>query len=142
MSVGFTLAATLVEVAPHAPALPSASSYELSSGRLLATVAGVVGLAGAVVGGLALARATGRIGSGPGRRGAVASLVSGLVAVVVGALVAATADGGLGTGNGLGGAVVAMVVGLVATVLGGVGLAHFHRAGSPADRRERDGVLR
>ena len=61
MSVGFTLAATLVEVAAHAPALPSASSYELSSGRLLATVAGVVGLAGAVVGGLALARATGRI---------------------------------------------------------------------------------
>jgi hypothetical protein len=141
MSVAFTIAAPLAAVASDPSALPSATSYELTSGRLLATVAGVVGLAGAVAGGLALAHATGRIGSGPGRRGAVASLVSGLVAMVVGAAIATTADGGLGTGNGFGGSVVAMLVGLVATVLGGVGLARFRRAGSPADRRERHGVL-
>lgn len=141
MSVALTLAAPLVAVASDPSALPSATSYELTSGRLLATVAGVVGLAGAVVGGLALLRSTGRRRTGPGRHGAVVSVVSGLVAIAIGAVIAMTADGGLGTGNGLGGAVVAMVVGLVATVLGGVGLAHFHRAGSPADRRERHGVL-
>lgn len=125
MSVGFMLGAPLLTVATHPLALPSASSYELSSGRLLSSLAGVVGLAGAVVGGLALLRSTGRRRTGPGRRGAVISVVFGMAAVAVGALVAVTADGGLGTGNGLGGSVVAMVVGLVATTVGGVAVARW-----------------
>lgn len=123
MSVGFMFGAPLVALATHPLALPSATSYELTSGRLLSTLAGVVGLAGAVVGGLALLRSTGRKRSGPGRRGALIAVGSGLVAIAGGALVAMTADGGLGTGNGLGGSIVAMVVGLVATTAGGVALA-------------------
>jgi hypothetical protein len=103
-----------------------AATYDLSAGRLGASAAAVIGLSGTVIGGLALARSTGRTRSGvgigaTGRHGrATVSLVLGLIAMVVGGLVAATADGGLGTGNGLGGAVVALVLGLIATVLGGL----------------------
>ena len=81
MSDGFMLGAPLVAVATHPLALPSASSYELSSGRLLSTLAGVVGLVGAVVGGLALLRSTRRRRTGPGRRGALFAVGSGLVAM-------------------------------------------------------------
>ena len=123
MSVGFMLGEPLLAVATHPLDLSSASPYELSSGRLLSILAGVVGLAGAVVGGLALLRSTGRRCTGPGRRGAVISVVSGLVAIAVGALIAVTADGGLGTGNGLGGYFVAIFVGLIATTVGGLALA-------------------
>ena len=66
-------------------------------------MAAVVGLIGAVIGGLALARSAGRIGTGNGQRGAVVALVMGPIGLVMGGLVVATADGGLGTGNGLGG---------------------------------------
>ncbi len=61
--------------------------------------AALLGLAGAVIGGLALARSARRIGNS-GKRGAVVALVSGLIAVLNGALNLAVADGGPGTGNG------------------------------------------
>ncbi|MFF2410774.1 DUF6223 family protein [Streptomyces sp. NPDC058092] len=98
----------------------AASVYTLSVGRIGSSFAALVGLLGAVNGGLALARPTGqgRIGTWARRNGAVTALVAGLIAVVVGWSVAATADGGLGTGNGLGGAYVAMLVGLIAVTLG------------------------
>ena len=70
--------------------------------RIAASVAAVMGLIGAVIGGLALARSAGRIGTGNGRRGAIVALVMGPIGLVIGGLVVATADGGLGTGNGLG----------------------------------------
>lgn len=44
-------------------------AYTLTTGRLWALAAALLGLAGVVVGGLALARAAGRIGAGTGRRG-------------------------------------------------------------------------
>ncbi|CAM5659358.1 DUF6223 family protein [Streptomyces purpurascens] len=100
----------------------AADVYDMSAGRLGAVAAGVLALIGVVVGGLALARPTGRFGTGTGRRGAATALTAGLLAMVLGALVAATADGGLGTGNGLGGAFVALIVGLIATALGGLAL--------------------
>ena len=71
--------------------------------RIAASAAAVVGLIGAVIGGLALARSTGRIGTANGRRGAIVALVLGPIGLVIGGLVVATADGGLGTGNGLAG---------------------------------------
>ncbi|HEX2134066.1 MAG TPA: DUF6223 family protein, partial [Actinophytocola sp.] len=80
---------------------------------------------GAVVGGLALARAA-RSDNG-GRKGAVVALVSGLIAVVGGALNLAVADGGPGTGNGVVGGALALTVGLVAVVLGGLALARSRR---------------
>lgn len=105
---------------------PAASVYAMSSGRLGAIVAGLVGLAGVVIGGLAL-RSTGRLGTGPGRSGAIVALVAGLIGMALGGLVVATADGGIGTGNGRGGGIVALVVGLSGMVLGVLALARSRR---------------
>ncbi len=105
-----------------------ASVYAMSSGRLGAIVAALVGLTGVVIGGLALAR-SGRIGTGTGGRGAIVALVAGLIGMALGGLVVATSDGGIGTGNGLGGAIVALVVGLIGMVLGGLALARSRRTG-------------
>jgi hypothetical protein len=106
---------------------PAVSVYTLTPERIAATVAAVVGVIGAVIGGLALARSAGRIGTGNGRRGAIVALVMGPIGLVIGGLVVATADGGLGTGNGLGGGVVAMVVGLIGMGLGGLALVRSRR---------------
>jgi hypothetical protein len=105
----------------------AAAAYDLSSGRLGAMVAAVLGLVGVVLGGLALARPAGRFGTGKGRLGAGVALAAGLTGIVLGGLLVATADGGVGTGNGLAGAVVAMVVGLIATALGGLAMARSRR---------------
>jgi hypothetical protein len=116
----FGLAAPAAE---HGSVQPAAVSvYTMTPGRIAASVAAVVGLIGAVIGGLALARSAARIGIGTGRRGAIAALVLGPIGLVIGGLVVATADGGLGTGHGLGGGIVAMIVGLISMALGG--LAH------------------
>jgi len=103
------------------------SVYTLTPERIAASVAAVVGLIGAVIGGLALARSAGRGGAGNGRRGAIVALVMGPIGLVLGALVVATADGGLGTGHGLGGGIVAMLVGLIGMALGGLALARSRR---------------
>jgi hypothetical protein len=110
-------------------ALIAASVYTMSAGRLGATVAAVLGLTGVIIGGLALARPTSRIGTGTGRLGATLSLGVGLIGIALGGLVVATSNGGVGTGNGLGGAYVALVVGLIAMVLGGLALARSRRTG-------------
>jgi hypothetical protein len=106
---------------------PPVSAYTLTPERIAATGAAVVGLIGAVAGGLALARSAARIGAGRGRRGAIVALVTGPIGMVVGGLVVATADGGLGTGNGLGGGVVAMVVGLIGIAFGGLAFVRSRR---------------
>ncbi|MEV4727456.1 DUF6223 family protein, partial [Micromonospora humida] len=61
----------------------------MSVGRLGATVAVLLGLAGVVVGGLALRRPT-----GAGRRGGVPAVAAGVVGTALGGLVVASADGG------------------------------------------------
>ena len=122
-----TSAAAHVLVQPTA-----ASAYTLTAGRLWSLVAALLGLAGAVIGGLALARSAGRIGTG--RRGAIVALVAGLTAMVVGVLNLAVADGGPGTGNGVIGGAAALVLGLIAAVLGGMAVARSRRAVSPADQ--------
>lgn len=110
----------------------AAGGTGIGSGRLVPTVAAVVGLIGVVVGGLALS--AGRIGTGNGRRGAIAAGVAGLISVVVGGLHSANSAGGFGTGNGLAGAIVAMVVGLISMVLGGLALARSRRTAAPLTR--------
>jgi hypothetical protein len=121
----FGIAAPATAQVPDQP--PAVRAYTLTPERIAASVAALVGLFGAVTGGLALARSAGRIGSGNGRRGAIMALVTGPIGLVIGALVVATADGGLGTGNGLGGGVVAMVVGLIGITLGGLALTRSRR---------------
>ena len=123
--VGVGLAASASAQVSDQP--PAVSPYTLTPERIAASVAAVVGLTGAVIGGLALARSAGRIGAGTGRRGAIVALVMGPIGLVIGGLVVATADGGLGTGNGLGGGIVAMTVGLIGITLGGLALARSRR---------------
>ena len=122
---GFGLAAPAAAQVLDQP--PAVSAYTLTPERIAASVAAVVGLIGAVIGGLALARSAGGIGAGNRRRGAIVALVMGPIGLVIGGLVVATADGGLGTGNGLGGGIVAMVVGLIGMALGGLALARSGR---------------
>lgn len=117
----------------HALAAPAAAhvfvaadGHDVGSGRLVPTVAAVVGLISVVVGGLALAR-SGRSGTGNGRARAITALVAGLISVVVGGLHMAYSAGGLGTGNGLAGAVVALVAGLIGMVVSGLALARSRR---------------
>ena len=105
---------------------PAVSVYTLTPERLAASLAAVVGLIGAFIGGLALVRSARRIG-GNGRRGAVVALVMAPIGLTIGGLVVATADGGLGTGNGLAGGIVAMVVGLIGMALGGLALVRSRR---------------
>jgi hypothetical protein len=89
-----------------APAAAAIDAYTLTAARLWATAAALLGLAGAIIGGRALVRATRRAGGG--RKGAIVALVSGLIAVGGGVVNLAVADGGPGTGNGVvGGAVAA-----------------------------------
>ena len=118
--------------AAHVLAQPDpASVYAMSSGRLWSLVAALLGLAGAVIGGLALAR-SGRIGTGSGRRGAIVALAAGLAGAAIGGMVvaaAAAANGGPGTGYGIVGGFVALVVGLIGMVLGGLALARSRRTG-------------
>ncbi len=125
--VGFGLAAPAAAYASVQPL--AANAYTLSPGRIGAIVATVVGLIGAVVGGLA-ARSVRGSSTANGRRRAIVALVLGPIGLVIGGLVVATADGGLGTGNGLGGGVVAMMVGLIGMALGGLALARSRQPGS------------
>jgi hypothetical protein len=116
-----------VPAAAHVFVQPAAvDAYTLTSARFWATSAALLGLVGAVVGGLALARSVRRIGNG-GRKGAIVALVSGLIAVVGGALNLAVADGGPGTGNGVVGGAIALVLGLIGMALGGPALARSRR---------------
>jgi Family of unknown function (DUF6223) len=111
----------------------SVAAGVIGSGRLVPIVAAVVGLIGVVIGGLALARSTGRIGTGNGRRGAIVAGVAGLIGVVVSGLHLANSTGGFGTGNGRAGAIVAAVVGLIGMVLAGLALVRSRRI----DRQNR-----
>ena len=111
MSVQHLLATT------HVLAQPS-GAY-LTAGRLWALVAVLLGVAGVVVGGLALARSR---RAGAGRRNAVVALVAGLAGTGIGGAVVAAAEGGPGTGYGIVGGFMGLVVGLVAMVLAGLAL--------------------
>src|SRR5918998_413102 len=113
-----TLAAALVSVQWTA-----VDAYTPTADRLWATTAAVLALVGVVIGGLALARSAGRIGTGNGRMGAIVALVAGLIAVVNGGLVLATANGGPAPGNGVVGAIMALVLGVIGLVLGRLALA-------------------
>jgi len=99
----------------------AAVGIAISSGRLWAIVAAVVGLTGVIFGWRALAR------SGHARRGAVVALAGGLIGMALSGLHLALSDGAIGTGNGRGGAIVALVVGLIGTVLGGLALVRSRR---------------
>lgn len=124
---------TVSVAVPLVVAQAPADAYTLTAGRVWSLAGAALGLAGVTIGALALARSTGRIGRGPGSRGAAVSLLLGLVGAVVGGVVVAAADGGPGSGSGIVGGLVAVVVGLTATILGGLTLVRSRRTARPAD---------
>lgn len=130
---GGLLAAAGVTAARLAPTgAADVGALTMGPGRLGATTAVVVALAGVVVGVRALARPAGRVGVRSGRRGAALTLAAAVLALAVGGVVVGTSDAGIGTGNGRGGAYVALVLGAVALVLGLVALTRSARAGRAA----------
>ena len=122
--VGFGLAVPVAAQVSVPPA--DVTVYTMSSGRIGAIVAVLLGLIGVVIAGLALARSARRIGN-KGRRGAIVALVLGPIGLIIGGLVVVTADGGVGTGGGLAGGALAMMVGLIGPALGGLALARSRR---------------
>jgi hypothetical protein len=117
-----------VLVAAHVSKPAATTVYGLTSRRLWATTAAGLALVGVIIGGLALRRSAGWIGTGNGRMATVAML-AGLIALANGGLNLAVANGGPGTGNGVVGGAAALVLGLVGMALGGLALARSHRTG-------------
>jgi len=60
--------------------------YTLTPKRMMASGAAVTGLIGAVIGGLAMARSAGRIGTGNGLAGGVVAMMVGLIGMALGGL--------------------------------------------------------
>lgn len=83
MLAGFALAAPAVA---QVSVQPAAAVTGMTSGRIGPSLTALVALAGVVIGRLALARSTGRIGTGNRGRMAIVAMVSGLIGVVVGGL--------------------------------------------------------
>jgi len=83
----------------------------LGAGRLLPTLAAVLGLIGIIIG----ARARKRNSEGS----AIAAGLLGVLSLASGVLHAANSAGGFGTGNGLAGAIVAIALGLVSFIMAG-----------------------
>jgi len=105
----------------HRLSAPSTvDAYAVTSGRLTASAAALVALAGLIIGIRALTRSA-------GRWAARTALAAGLIGVVAGGLVVATADGGPGSGSGVVGGFVALTVGVFAIFLGLLALARSRR---------------
>ena len=116
-----------VLVAAHVSEPAATTVYGLTPRRFWAAAAAALALVGVVIGGLALRRSAGRIGTGNRRLGAIVALAAGLIALVNGGLNLAIATGGPGTGNGVVGAAAALVLGLIGMALGGLALARSRR---------------
>lgn len=116
-----------VLVAAHLSQPAATTVQGLTPWRIWATTSAGLALVGVVVGGLALRRSDGRIGTGDGRKGAIVALVAGLIAAANGGLNLAFANGGPGNGKGVVGAAAAFVLGLIAVALGGLALARCRR---------------
>ena len=94
----------------------------ITPGRARALVGMAVGLISAVIGVVAMLRASGRLGTGSGRFGAIAALTLGLIGIILGIIHLATSTGGFGTGGGRAGAIVGLVLSLIGVCLGGMGI--------------------
>jgi hypothetical protein len=116
-----------VLVAAHVSEPGAITVYGLTARRLWATIVAMLGLFGVIVGGLALTRRAGRLGTTPERLAIIVAFTAGLIAVINGGLNLAVATGGPGTGNGVVGGAAALVLGLTALTLGALGLARRRR---------------
>lgn len=121
-AVLFAILVHAVLVAAHVSDPAATTVQGLTPRRLWATTAVALGLAGVIIGSMALMRAARRIGN-RGRNGAIVALAAGIIAVVNGGLNLAVATGGPGTGNGVIGGAAAFVLGLIGMALGGLTLS-------------------
>ena len=115
-----------VLVVAHVSGPAATTVYGLTPRRLWATTVAALGLAGVVIGSVALVRTASRLGAS-GRLGAIVALVAGIVAAVNGGLNLAIAHGGPGTGNGVIGGAAALILGMIAAALGGLALTRRRR---------------
>src|SRR6266567_7519174 len=129
----FAVLVHAVLVAAHLSASAPNTVQGLTPRRLWATTAVALGLAGVIIGSMALVRAARRIGN-HGRNGATLALVAGIVALVNGGLDLAVATGGPGSGNGVVGGAAAFVLGLIGMALGGLALARSRRTMFESER--------
>ena len=106
-----------------------AAASGMTSARAVALLAAGIGLMSVVLGGVVLARATGRLKTGSGLALSVVALVLGLIGVSVSGVLLAT-SAGIGTGGGSLGAIVAMLLSLIGAALGGVAFAGSRRSQS------------
>lgn len=112
---------------------PSATTiHGLTLRRLWATAVVVMAFASVIVGGLGLARPTGRFTTVNWKRGTV---LTGLIAAINGGLVLVFANGGPGSGNGVVGGAAAVVLGLAAVALGSLGLARSPTSAGAVDSK-------
>jgi hypothetical protein len=107
--------------------LAAVDPAELTTRRLMASVAAVVALAGVVVAALALARPAGRLGTGSTNLGGMVAVAAGLIGTLIGGAIVFAAEGGPGSGYGIVGGYVALVLGPIAVVLGALALARSRR---------------
>lgn len=124
-------AALLGTVALAAPAfadvpVQQTGAYTPTAGRLWSLVGALLAVAGVVVGGFALARSGGRLGSRT-RRDSIAAVAAGGIGTLIGSLVVMAARGGPGTGYGIVGGYIALAIGLIALALGGLALINYRR---------------
>ena len=123
----FAVLVHAVLVAAHLSDPAATTVRGLTPRRLWATTAVALGLAGVIIGSMALVRAA-RLTGNRGRNGATLALLAGFIAVVNGGLNLAVATGGPGTGNGVVGGAAAFVLGLISMALGGLALSRRRRA--------------
>jgi hypothetical protein len=122
----FAVLVHAVLVAAHVSGPLTNRVHGMTLRRLWATMAVGLGLAGVIIGSMALVRAARRIGN-HGRNSAIVALVTGIIALVNGGLNLAVATGGPGTGNGVVGGAAAFVLGLIGMALGGLALSRSRR---------------
>src|SRR5262245_1257336 len=101
----------------------------MTSARAVALLAVGIGLISVVLGGVALARATGRLKTGSGLALSVVALVLGFIGLSVAIVLLAT-SAGIGTGGGSLGAIAASLLSLIGAALGGVAFAGSRRSQS------------
>lgn len=95
------------------------AAYELTTGRLIGSVAALLSLAGVIVGAIALAR--------PNAKRAMIGLGAGLAGIAIGIGVVAMAKGGPGTGYGIVGGYAAIGIGVIAVAVSWPALTRSRR---------------
>ena len=113
----------------HVVLVFQAAPSGMTSARAAALLSVGIGLISVVLGGVALARATGRLKTGSSLALSVVALLLGFIGISVSGVLLAT-SAGIGTGGGSLGAIVAFLLSLIGAALGGVALAGSRRSQS------------